>query len=751
MEATTSPILAGNILNESIPKDEADQLLQDLFHEMSEEGFNEIRFAAYRTAAKLLFVQSKTNLHLVDVFNMIEAFRENGLNTLDHNTELHETRLEAIVSSIFYALNKRLPTTHYIEVERSISLVTNWLLYAYDSDSIGRIRVLSVKTALSTMCAGRLVDKLRYHFSQIEDENGLLNFPKFEAYLRELLQLPAAIGEGPTFGFAEDMANKFFKPDGPLKQNETGLLNFLECVMGAESPLCYVWLGTLQKMANASKCEHQIPCQICKKKPLVGFRYKCLHCYNYTLCQDCFWRGKSSQGHKLTHDVREYSTWNAGERGNSFRSKFLCGGGRKKRPSLPDFPREPEPNKTLDVTNIVPPLPSDLSGPNQYVDYVYLSVSPESPAGSSLASSNPNKLSEDLDGRMDDEHKLISRYAARLAANSRQKPIGEVSKSSSQTSIDANREQRELMQILQNKNRILLKEIRRLRDEHEEASRSAAQIAQNPQLLAELKLLRQRKDELELRMSALQESRRELMVQLEGLMNLLKAGSPRTQRSPKAQRMAESPTGDIFGKSPVAPLIVEPTLSSNPPPLSGVDGDIKEAFGDRAVGRNLRDDLLLAADNVTSAMSSLVKELNSEDEDDLEVNSPFSNGKTNDTDLDVLEQQVNQIRQSLESHDEEASANFSNGDVVMAEPSQKVITHGPSRNGKNTKNRRVGSEGDTDTDDDDSHRDVRRDYKSSSRTQMTDDESYIQTDDDTLRTDDEDMEWQEAIKRWVNR
>lgn len=33
---------------------------------------------------------------------------------------------------------------------------------------------------------------------------------------------------------------------------------------------------------------------------------------------------------------------------------------------------------------------------------------------------------------------------------------------------------------------------------------------------------RQRKDELEQRMSSLQESRRELMVQLEGLMKLLK-------------------------------------------------------------------------------------------------------------------------------------------------------------------------------------------------------------------------------------
>ncbi|XP_022783503.1 dystrobrevin beta-like isoform X3 [Stylophora pistillata] len=522
MEATTSPILAGSILNESIPKDEADQLLQDLFHEMNEESFDEIRFAAYRTAAKLLFIQNKTNLHLVDVFNMIEAFRENGLNTLDHNTELHETRLEAIVSSIFYALNKRLPTTNYIDVERSISLVTNWLLYAYDSDAIGRIRVLSVKTALSTLCAGRLVDKLRYHFSQVEDDNGYLNFPKFEAYLRELLQLPAAVGEAPTFGFSEEIAVRFFSPEGPLKRNETVLLNFLECVMGTDAPLCYVWLGTMQKMANAARCEHQIPCQICKTKPIVGFRYKCLHCYNYVLCQDCFWRGKSSQGHKQDHDVREYSTWNAGERGNSLRSKFLCGGGRKKRPSLPEYPREPEPSKMLDVTNIIPPLPSELSGPNQYVDYVASSTAPES-VDSSMESSQPTKMAEDLDGRMDDEHKLISRYAARLAANSRQKPAAKVTKSPSQSSIDVNREQRELMQTLQNKNRLLLKEIRRLRDEHEETSRSAAQIAQNPQLLAELKLLRQRKDELELRMSALQESRRELMVQLEGLMNLLKA------------------------------------------------------------------------------------------------------------------------------------------------------------------------------------------------------------------------------------
>ena len=74
--------------------------------------------------------------------------------------------------------------------------------------------------------------------------------------------------------------------------------------------------------------------------------------------------------------------------------------------------------------------------------------------------------------------------------------------------------------------------------------------------------------------------------------------------------MEDSASPLDFGRSPVSPSTVEPVLSSEPP-LSGVDGNIKQAFGDRATSRNLRDDLLLAADNVTSAMSSLVRELNS--------------------------------------------------------------------------------------------------------------------------------------------
>lgn len=71
-------------------------------------------------------------VHLVDIWNVIEALRENALNNLDPNTELSVARLEAVLSTIFYQLNKRMPTTHQIHVEQSIGLLLNFLLAAFD-------------------------------------------------------------------------------------------------------------------------------------------------------------------------------------------------------------------------------------------------------------------------------------------------------------------------------------------------------------------------------------------------------------------------------------------------------------------------------------------------------------------------------------------------------------------------------------------------------------------------------------------
>lgn len=71
-------------------------------------------------------------VHLVDIWNIIEVFRENRLNSMDLNTEFTVSHLQAILSTIFYQLNKRLPTTHQINVDQSISYLLNFLLAAYD-------------------------------------------------------------------------------------------------------------------------------------------------------------------------------------------------------------------------------------------------------------------------------------------------------------------------------------------------------------------------------------------------------------------------------------------------------------------------------------------------------------------------------------------------------------------------------------------------------------------------------------------
>ena len=44
--------------------------------------------------------------------------------------------------------------------------------------------------------------------------------------------------------------------------------------------------------------------------PLQGFRYRCLKCFNFDMCQTCFFAGKGGKykNHKMTHPMQEYCT-----------------------------------------------------------------------------------------------------------------------------------------------------------------------------------------------------------------------------------------------------------------------------------------------------------------------------------------------------------------------------------------------------------------------------------------------------------
>lgn len=69
-------------------------------------------------------------VHLIDIYNVIEAVRDTGLNAVELNAGISVSRLENLVSSIFNQLSKRLPTTHTIDPEESSTLLVGFLLAA---------------------------------------------------------------------------------------------------------------------------------------------------------------------------------------------------------------------------------------------------------------------------------------------------------------------------------------------------------------------------------------------------------------------------------------------------------------------------------------------------------------------------------------------------------------------------------------------------------------------------------------------
>ncbi|KFP03807.1 Dystrobrevin alpha, partial [Calypte anna] len=640
---------------------------RQLFAEMRAQDLDRIRLSTYRTACKLRFVQKKCNLHLVDIWNVIEALRENALNNLDPSIELNVARLEAVISTIFYQLNKRMPTTHQINVEQSISLLLNFLLAAFDPEGHGKISVFAVKMALATLCGGKIMDKLRYIFSMISDSSGVMVYGRYDMFLREVLKLPTAVFEGPSFGYTEQSAKSCFS-----QQKKVTLNTFLDTLMSDPPPQCLVWLPLLHRLANVENVFHPVECSYCHSESMMGFRYRCQQCHNYQLCQDCFWRGHASGSHSNQHQMKEYTSWKspAKKLTNALSKSLSCASSRE--PLHPMFPDQPE--KPLNLAHIVPPRPvtsmndtlfshsvpsgspfANRSSPSKNTEVeqskLLARAAPAFLKGKGLQysldvadrladehvliglyvnmlQSNPTRVL-DSTSRLDEEHKLIARYAARLAAETSSSQQGQQRGASDISfTIDANKQQRQLIAELENKNREILQEIQRLRLEHEQASQPTPEKAQqNPTLLAELRLLRQRKDELEQRMSALQESRRELMVQLEGLMKLLKtqgAGSPRSSPSHTISRPIPMPVRSASACS-------TPTHAPQDS-LTGVGGDVQEAFAQSA-RRNLRNDLLVAADSITNTMSSLVKELNSEVGSETESNVDSEFGRTHFDDL----------------------------------------------------------------------------------------------------------------------
>ncbi|XP_075215186.1 dystrophin-like [Lycorma delicatula] len=267
---------------------------------------NSIKYAAYRTGAKVCVLQRTLGLDKVRVGLVGGVFQRHRIQVLENCLQLEYCELEAILSDIFFAASKeaRLSTVAY-NVEHLTELTLNFLISVFDKKHAGSIQVIAVKVALVSLCCSRLQEKYQYLFNQLADHNSCLSKRKLKLLLENFVCVTDFLCESLAFSSSliPDTLESCFenKSHGPLGISEE---NFMCWVL--KEPQLLVWLSTFYRMRAAENVSHTVRCAVCRTYPIRGLRYRCLHCISYDQCQMCFFHGRTSKRHKLKHPMQEY-------------------------------------------------------------------------------------------------------------------------------------------------------------------------------------------------------------------------------------------------------------------------------------------------------------------------------------------------------------------------------------------------------------------------------------------------------------
>ncbi|XP_062124970.1 dystrophin, isoforms A/C/F/G/H isoform X11 [Drosophila sulfurigaster albostrigata] len=493
---------------------------------------NEIRFSAYRTAMKLRSVQKRLALDRISMATACESFDRHGLRA--QNDKLIDIPdMTTVLHSLYVTIDK-------IDLTLMLDLAINWILNVYDSQRTGQIRVLSFKVGLVLLCRGHLEEKYRYLFRLVADTERRADQRRLGLLLHDCIQVPRQLGEVAAFGGSniEPSVRSCLEQAGISQEAIDGnqeisieLQHFLGWLQ--HEPQSLVWLPVLHRLAAAEAAKHQAKCNICKEYPIVGFRYRCLKCFNFDMCQKCFFFGRNAKNHKLTHPMHEYcttttSTEDVRDFTRALKNKFKSRKYFKKHPRVGYLPVQ----SVLEGDALESPAPSPQHTTHQLQNdmhsrlEMYASRLAQVEYGGTGSNSTPDS---------DDEHQLIAQYCQALPTNN-----GSAPKSPVQVMAAMDAEQREeleaIIRDLEEENANLQAEYQQLCSkqqsgtpddsngmQHSSSSMTglAGQGEHGQDMMAEAKLLRQHKGRLEARMQILEDHNRQLEAQLQRLRQLL--------------------------------------------------------------------------------------------------------------------------------------------------------------------------------------------------------------------------------------
>ncbi|KAK6480345.1 dystrophin-related protein 2-like [Huso huso] len=526
---------------------------------------NNIKFSAYRTAMKLRRVQKTLRLDLMTLSSTSEVFREHDLQQSDHLLDVVE------VIHCLTSLYERLEEERgiLVNIPLSVDMCLNWVLNVYDSGRNGKVRVLSFKTGLVCLCNSNVQEKYKYLFKQVAGPGGGCDQRQLSLLLHEAIQIPRQLGEVAAFGGSnvEPSIRSCFRVAAGKPALEVS--HFLEWM--SLEPQSMVWLPVLHRVAVAESAKHQAKCSVCKQCPIRGFRYRSLKQFNVDICQTCFLTGRTSKGKKLHYPIMEYYTpTTSGENMRDFaktlKNKFRSKQYFSKHPQRGYLPvqsvLEAESSETpsssprlphADTHSRIEHFASRLAEmENQNCSFFTDSLSPDESLDEDqyLRHSSPTLEQDSLTGQQFGAGHLLGNF-----------------------NCEDKDELERILARLENENRILQGEYRRLKWQHEEAAASP-QLAEgapgspmglcDDELLAEARILRQHKSRLETRMQILEDHNKQLESQLNRLRELLLqpkeeseanesaassvSSSQQSRDSQREDQSRETPDTEVAGK-----------------------------------------------------------------------------------------------------------------------------------------------------------------------------------------------------------
>uniref|UniRef100_A0A8C1YY14 Utrophin n=1 Tax=Cyprinus carpio TaxID=7962 RepID=A0A8C1YY14_CYPCA len=489
--------------------------MTELYHSLSD--LNNVRFSAYRTAMKIRRLQKALCLDLLDLSVAQSMFQQHKLTV--NSQQLTVPEVINCLTSVYDGLEQ--DHKDLVNVPLCVDMCLNWLLNVYDTGRSGKIRVLSMKIGLLSLCKGHLEEKYKCLFNQVSSAGETCDQRQLGLLLHDAIQIPRQLGEVAAFGGSNiepSVRSCFQHVTNKVELEPSQFIDWMRL-----EPQSMVWLPVLHRVAAAEAAKHQAKCNICKEFPIVGFRYRSLKHFNYDVCQSCFFSGRTAKGHKLNYPMVEYCTpTTSGEDMRDF-TKVLKNKFRSKK----YFAKHPRLGYL--------PVQTVLEGDNMETVLLFMCVFVF------RLSPSPQLSHDDTHSRIgqyanryislltlqDEEHALILQYCQTLGGegSSFSQPQ---TPSPAQILQAVEREERgELERIiarLEEEQRTLQREYEQLRQQHSQPGVGAAAVSGAPEeadLLAEAKLLRQHKGRLEARMQILEDHNKQLESQLYRLRQLL--------------------------------------------------------------------------------------------------------------------------------------------------------------------------------------------------------------------------------------